>query len=67
MFFASFKAGNGEGRDALGRFYNYPSPLTLENVFKDAACWESVEIREVPGVGYDHSSLTWLNCLARKA
>jgi len=67
MFFASFKAGNGEGRDALGRFYNYPSPLTLKNIFKDAACWESVEIREAPGVGYDHSPLTWLNCLARRA
>jgi SAM-dependent methyltransferase len=24
LFVASFKAGNGEGRDMFGRYYNYP-------------------------------------------
>src|SRR6202023_1201586 len=30
VFYASFKVGDGDGRDALGRYYNYPSPQWLQ-------------------------------------
>ena len=29
VFYASFKIGEGDGRDNLGRYYNYPSPEWL--------------------------------------
>ncbi len=36
IFVASFKAGMGEGRDGMGRYYNYPTALGLEAAFRAA-------------------------------
>jgi SAM-dependent methyltransferase len=66
VLFASFKAGQGEGRDRFGRYYNYLSLVRLREVFEGAAPWASLQIREVPGVGYDAEPVIWLNCLAMK-
>jgi hypothetical protein len=66
LLFASFKAGEREGRDKFGRYYNYLSPIRLRTIFEQAALWASLEIQEAPGMGYDGVSVTWLNCTAIK-
>jgi SAM-dependent methyltransferase len=67
VLFASFKAGEREGRDQFGRYYNYSSPIRLKAIIEQTATWASLEIQECPGMGYDGVSVTWLNCTAIKA
>jgi SAM-dependent methyltransferase len=64
VLFANFKEGTSEGRDRLGRHYNYPSLATLEAIFRHAAPW-SVEIETTAGHGYDGAAIQWLNCTAK--
>ena len=33
VFYASYKAGAGEGRDRFGRYFNYPSPAWLREAY----------------------------------
>jgi len=67
LLVASFKAGTGEGRDSLGRYYNYPDRSTLEAHVRAAADWHSLDIAESAGSGYDNRPTTWLWLTARKA
>lgn len=57
---ASFKAGNGEGRDALGRYYNYLDADELRAHLTDAAPWSAISITERQGSGYDNQPTRWL-------
>jgi SAM-dependent methyltransferase len=57
---ASFKAGDGEGRDALGRYYNYPGSDELRAHVTAAGPWASIEISENDGSGYDGRPTRWL-------
>jgi SAM-dependent methyltransferase len=57
---ASFKAGTGEGRDSLGRYYNYPSAEVLLEHFRAAADWAALDLSEVDGGGYDGMPTRWL-------
>jgi SAM-dependent methyltransferase len=66
ILFASFKEGHGEGRDRLGRYYNYPSLAALREIFSQAAPWISLEIERTSGTGYDGGTITWLNCTVVK-
>lgn len=58
--FASFKAGSGEGRDTLDRYYNYPSTDELSSWLTASAPWSDVEIEEQKGGGYDRKPTDWL-------
>ncbi|RYF93912.1 MAG: class I SAM-dependent methyltransferase [Caulobacteraceae bacterium] len=60
LMFASFKAGEGPGRDALGRYYNFPSRAGIENSFRQAAPWSDLSIETVTGGGYDGVERSWL-------
>ncbi|MDK1388717.1 class I SAM-dependent methyltransferase [Sinorhizobium sp. 8-89] len=62
---ASFKAGNGEGRDRFGRYYNYPSRDWLMRRF-DKKDWAELEIAEADGGGYDGEPTRWLHVSAAK-
>lgn len=64
---ASFKAGTGEGRDGLGRYYNYPTAETLLDHFRSAAAWAALTLSEVDGGGYDGLPTRWLWVHAAKA
>ncbi|WP_332698967.1 class I SAM-dependent methyltransferase [Devosia sp.] len=64
---ASFKAGQGEGRDQFGRYYNYPDRATLQGHLLAAAQWASLDISESDGSGYDNRPTRWLWASARKA
>jgi SAM-dependent methyltransferase len=66
VFFASFKAGDGEGRDALGRYYNFPSALGVRTAFEAAGAWSEFNMEEAAGGGYDGVPRTWLLCTAVK-
>lgn len=58
--FASFKSGNAEGRDDLGRYYNYPAKDQLAARLAASAAWQHVEIEETGGSGYDGKPTDWL-------
>lgn len=63
---ASFKAGGGEGRDGLGRYYNYPDADGLLAHIEASAPWAEIEITEQDGTGYDKRPTRWLWLRARK-
>src|ERR1700739_154611 len=42
LFYASFKVGEADGRDNLGRYYNYPSPQWLQATYAAAGAWRSI-------------------------
>ncbi|ASY69442.1 class I SAM-dependent methyltransferase [Sinorhizobium fredii] len=62
---ASFKAGDIEGHDAFGRYYNYPSRDWLRQQF-EATRWVGVEFGETDGGGYDGKPTRWLHAAAVK-
>jgi SAM-dependent methyltransferase len=66
-FMASFKSGSNEGRDGLGRYYNYLDAAQLRGHMTAAAPWTRIEISESDGSGYDGMPTHWLWLLARKA
>lgn len=62
-FYASYKGGEGEGRDRFGRYYNYPSIAVLEQLYQTLP-WTSLEISQDIGGGYDGEKTTWLHVTA---
>lgn len=66
LFYASYKAGDAEGRDQFGRYYNYPSFDELAAAYRNAAAWQDVTIAESAGTGYDNEPARWLTVLARR-
>ncbi len=59
-FYASFKAGDIDGRDQFCRYYNYPSKDWLRELYA-AFAWESVSIEADRGGGYDKKPTDWLH------
>lgn len=66
VFYASYKAGTVEGRDELDRFYNYPSPDWLLDVYQQLS-WDQITIDEAKGSGYDNKPTDWLHVMAVKS
>jgi SAM-dependent methyltransferase len=66
LFFASFKAGAGEGRDRFDRYYNYPSTDLLRAAYAIVP-WARVDIQARAGGGYDGLPTDWLFVTAAKA
>jgi SAM-dependent methyltransferase len=65
VFYASYKAGEAEGRDRFGRFFNYPDAAWLRATYgKDG--WDRIEIEEDEGGSYDKESTSWLHATAIK-
>lgn len=65
VFYASFKAGEAEGRDAFERYYNYPSESWLKGLYAELA-WASISIETRSGSGYDKKPTEWLHVFATK-
>ena len=63
-FVASFKGGTCEGRDRMGRYYNYPSSEALEAAYQ-AAGWSDLTLETTMGSGYDALPTQWLWMTAR--
>lgn len=66
-FYASFKAGEEEGRDTLNRYYNYPSPDWLQATYAGACSWSSISIETGEVRGFDNEQATMLFVVACKS
>ena len=66
-FFASYKLGEEEGRDSLGRFYNFPSAAWLAAQYAALPGWENAETREYTAGGFDNITRDWIDLIVRKA
>lgn len=67
VFFASYKEGEGDGRDTLDRYYNYPSPDWLRASYAKAGDWRSLEIETGEVLGFDNQSASMLFVVAGKS
>ena len=67
--FASYKLaeseGADEGRDSLGRFYNFPDAAWLMAQYT-AIGWDIVEAERDSGAGFDNVIREWINLTVRK-
>jgi cyclopropane fatty-acyl-phospholipid synthase-like methyltransferase len=62
---ASFKSGEAEGHDGLGRYYNYPSVDWLSQCLSSCG-WRDIALSEADGGGYDGKPTHWLFATASK-
>ena len=63
--FASFKLGDAEGRDLLGRLHNFPSPAWLIAAYKEAGF--SIGSQDIySGKGSDGTMRDWIDLIVRK-
>jgi SAM-dependent methyltransferase len=67
VFYASYKEGDGDGRDTLDRYYNYPSQDWLRGTYADAGSWNSLSIETGEVIGFDNQWATILFVVARKS
>jgi len=67
LFYASFKVGEGDGRDNLGRYYNYPSPEWLQATYAAAGAWSSISSGTSEIKSFDETPATMLHLIVRKA
>jgi len=65
VFYASFKAGEAEGHDALGRYFNYPSEDWLKALC-ETSLWRTLAFDTHHGGAYDGQPTDWLHLLAVK-
>jgi SAM-dependent methyltransferase len=66
VFYASFKIGEGDGRDTLGRYYNYPSPAWLRAVYAETGPWSSLSSDTSEIKSFDDGPATMLHLSVRK-
>jgi SAM-dependent methyltransferase len=66
VFYASFKVGDGDGRDTLGRYYNYPSPQWLQAIYAEAGPWSSLASDTSEIKSFDDEPATMLHLTVRK-
>lgn len=65
-FYASYKAGDGGGRDTLNRYYNYPTEDWLRATYAKAGEWRDLSIETGEVRGFDDAMAEMLFVLARK-
>jgi SAM-dependent methyltransferase len=63
LFYASYKAGEGEGTDHFGRYFNYPDAAFLRAAYGPG--WTEVAIEAAEGSGYDGVPTAWLHVFAQ--
>jgi hypothetical protein len=64
--FASFKSGGEEGRDRLGRYYNYPASDELLETYRQVGPWEIVHVEEGRARGYEGAEFPWIAVTVQK-
>jgi len=64
---ATYKTAGGEGRDRLGRYYNYPSEEELRGYYADAGEWSVIETETGEGRGYEGGESRFVIITLRKA
>jgi cyclopropane fatty-acyl-phospholipid synthase-like methyltransferase len=66
LFYASYKVGHGDGRDSLGRYYNYPTPEWLEATYATAGAWTPITSDTSEIKSFDGAPATMLHLVMRK-
>ena len=66
VFYASYKEGDGDSRDTLNRYYNYPSPDWLRATYSEAGNWNSLSIETGEVIGFDDKMAKMLIVVAGK-
>lgn len=66
VFYASFKIGEGDGRDNLGRYYNYPSPEWLQATYAAAGKWDQLTSDTSLIQSFDERPANMLHLVVRK-
>lgn len=66
LFYASYKAGDGEGRDQLARYYNYPTEDWLRERYREAGAWSSLVTEASQDTGYDNKPTVILHVTVQK-
>jgi len=67
VFYASFKIGEADGRDSLGRYYNYVSPEWLRATYAESGPWTEVSSGTSVIKSFDEAPATMLHLVVRKA
>lgn len=67
VFYASYKEGEGDGRDTLDRYYNYPSQDWLRATYAAAGKWTSLSMERGEVKGFDDKMAPMLFVVARKS
>ncbi|HET7886015.1 MAG TPA: class I SAM-dependent methyltransferase [Bradyrhizobium sp.] len=67
VFYASYKAGEGDGRDSIGRYYNYVSADWLRATYADAGAWQTISFDTNEIKSFDETPATLLHLVMRKA
>jgi 2-polyprenyl-3-methyl-5-hydroxy-6-metoxy-1,4-benzoquinol methylase len=65
--FASYKTGEREGRDGLGRYFNYLSIAELEAVYRRSAPWVFLSVESALGGDYEGGERPWAAVTVRRA
>jgi SAM-dependent methyltransferase len=66
VFYASYKAGEGDGRDSLGRYYNYVSADWLRATYAAAGTWQTISFETSEIKSFDGTPDTLLHFVMRK-
>jgi SAM-dependent methyltransferase len=67
VFYASYKMGESDGRDSLGRYYSYVSPEWLEATYASAGPWITLSSDTNVIQSFDQTPANMLNLVVRKA
>ena len=63
---ATYKTSGSEGRDRLGRYYNYPSEAELRAFYAEAGAWAEIETETGEGRGYEGRVSSFISITLRK-
>ena len=66
LFYASYKIGHDDGRDSIGRYYNYPSPDWLTATYASSGAWTDVSSDTSEIKSLDEAPATMLHIVVRK-
>ena len=66
LFYASYKMGESDGRDSLGRYYSYVSPEWLEATYASAGPWVTLSSDTAVIQSFDETPADMLNLVVRK-
>lgn len=66
VFYASYKMGEGDGRDSLGRYYNYPPRQWLEATYASAGPWITLSADTNEIQSFDQTPASMSNLVVRK-
>jgi hypothetical protein len=66
IFYASYKIGHGDGRDSIGRYYNYPEADWLAATYAASGAWTQVSSDTSEIKSFDEAPATMLHIVVRK-